>query len=346
MIAVLAIFTLSIAQEIIDLWWSVPMAALIFIIIYFLINPEKIEKWSSIFARLFASISKKSEKHSVSADIQSRISSYVKNNNLHEIMPYGLKFKWVVGENASSYLQGEDIVIVMDYHNNNAKNFLIAIQEWTSKTLLPNIRNDIPSPILKAVELLMQEKIINSQRPDAMEFFKKEILPIKIIEEVKIKKIREQFDFLDQSGYFENVFLQELTFAGPRLQGMQEMQKYVEINGLLNLLEWLLKRESDDESRPLYYSGDVFRIWFILVAKQIKVMRGDPSPYIKRAREAISKKFDSIYVGGREKNMKFTQEVIDEIKSNEIATLKWTKEFKTRDRQHKKKDAKMALFRN
>lgn len=342
---ILSTTTLNLVQQIVELWWSAPITALASMLIYFLIKPEKVEKWSSIFARLFASFSKRSERHTVSADIQSRISSYVKNNNVNDILPYGLKFKWIEEKNASSYLEGEEVIIVMDYHNNNAKNFVTAIQEWTSKSLLPNVRNDVPSPIMKATELLMQEKIIYSQRSDALEFFKKEVLPAKIMEEAKIKKFRERFDLLDQSGYFENIFLPELAFAGGRLHGMENHKKYSEFEFLLNLLEYVLTREPDDESKPLEYSGDVFKIWLILVAKGFRMRLGDTSPYLRRAKEAIDKKFDSIYVTGREQNMKFTQEVIDEIKSKDIATFKWIRDFKTRDWKHKKKNAKMALFR-
>src|SRR5437879_5298158 len=102
----------------------IPYVVLVGIIIYMLKNPEKVERWSSIFARLFSKISKKAERHSVSADIQSRLSSYIRNYAVEGVLPYGLRFKWIDGANFDSYVKDGDVIVIMDVHQNNARNFV------------------------------------------------------------------------------------------------------------------------------------------------------------------------------------------------------------------------------
>ncbi len=334
----------DLAQSLVDIWWSFPMGFLLFLLAYFFTHPEKISIWSGIILGFFSFLSKSSARRSVSNDIQGRIESYIKNNQSSDILPYGLKFKWIKGEDFSSYVEENDVIVIMDYNHNNARNFVNAIMEYTSKAFLPDTRHELPSSVLIAAELVMQEKIIQEKRPDALETFRKEIVSTKISDN-EVDLFRNRFQKLEQGGYFDNVFLSEIAFAGSRLQGMQLNQKNHEINKLLEWLEWLLTRKSDDESRPLYCDGTVFRVWMILVAKQFRMRTQDVSPFLKRARESASKKFDSLYVAGREQNMSFSGKVTEKIKENKIARFQWDKQFKTRDRKRRKKNARMALFR-
>ena len=187
-------------------------------------NPDKIAIWSSIIASLFEKISKRSARHSVASDIQGRISSYIKGNHASKIFPYGLKFKWIKGNDFSSYVEEEDVVVIMDYHNNNAKNFVNAIRQYTSKAFLPHVRHELPLEVLAAAELAIQEKIIREKRPDALDVFIDEILQPQITN-TEIKSLYSKFKQLDMLGYFDNIFLTESVFVGQRLQGLVTNQK-------------------------------------------------------------------------------------------------------------------------
>ncbi|TAK18498.1 MAG: hypothetical protein EPO37_05455 [Nitrosarchaeum sp.] len=331
---------LDITKELIDYWWSFPIGFLLFVLGYFFTHPDKIAIWSSIISGLFEKLSKRSARHSVSSDIQSRISSYIKNNKSDEILPYGLKFKWVKDENFSSYVEEKDVIIIMDYHNNNAKNFVNAIGQYISQAFIPTVRHEIPQDVLIAAELVMQEKIIQEKRPDALDTFRNEVLPTKIANNVNIEQFRERFKKLDIIGFFDNMFLTEIVFAGSRLQDLIENQRKQEIENFITFIENI-----PDESKPLDFSGNVFHVWITLVAKQFKKDYQGTAPYVKRAEEAYSKKYDSLYVTGRDQNMDFVNDVISDIKTHGIGYLEWVRDFKTRDKKRKKKIAKMALFR-
>lgn len=327
-------------QNFVDFWWSLPIASLLFLLMYFFTHPDKIAIWSSLIAALFEKLSKRSARHSVSSDIQGKISSYIKNNDAGKILPYGLKFKWIKGDDFSSYVEEEDVIVIMDYHNNNARNFVNAVNQYVSKAFLPTVRHELPPEILAAAELTMQEKIIQNKRPDALDIFQDEVLPAHTTNRDVVKANHTRFKELDILGYFDNIFLTEVVFAGQRLQGMGLDQKIKEIQEFLVFLQNI-----ENEETPLIYHGDVFRVNVILVAKLITRGLYGIAPYLKRAKEASSQNANSLYVTGREKNIGFVDDVVNKIKEESIGKLEWVRSYTTRDRERNKKNAKMALFR-
>lgn len=327
-------------QSLLDVWWSAPIVFLLLLLLYFFTHPEKVAIWSSLIASLFEKISYRSARHAVASDIQGRISSFISSNNAKEILPHSLRFKWIKDNDVSSYIEEKTVVVIMNYHDNNARNFINAVTQYTSKAFLSTVRHKMPREILAAAELAMQKKIIQEKRPDSLDFFHDEVLANKIKYNISIKSIFEKFEWLDTLGYFDNIFLTESIFAGQRLQGLEKERRIKEIKDFVEFLENI-----ENDQFPLEYHGDVFHVHVILVAKLLKRHLKGTAPYVSRARTAQSEKADSVYVAGREKNMDFVDEVIGKIRDEGIGRLEWTRTYKTLDREGNRKNAKMALFR-
>lgn len=322
-----------------------PYVPLILLVIYLIKNPDTAEHWGSIFARIFSHISKKAERHSVSADIQSKLSSYIKNYTVDGVLPYGLRFKWVDKGNFESFVEEGDVVVIMDYHQNNARNFVNAIIAYTAQGLFPKIKSYLPEELVVASELLVQEKIIREKRPDALEIFRKDVLPERTQSMSGVKQYKEKFDNMDKAGYFETIFLPELAHAGHRLQEFNESQCKAETSQFIGLLDYISTRETGDESRPLNYDGKVFHVWIVLIAKIGKIMALGTSPYVKRVNEAITKHYDSIYLMTRGDNEKFMDPVIKAVQETTTAILQWKKSFKSISGKKRRTYATVALFR-
>jgi len=335
----------DIISSIISYWPSAPISGLILLVIYMVMNPLKIEKWHANIAKLFSFFSKRAERQSVSADIQSRISSYVKNYKIEDVLPYGLRFKWIDGGNFESYVEKNDVVIIMDYHQNNARNFVNAILSYTAQGLLPHVRNFLPKEILLGTEILVQENIIRKERPDALNIFNTEIIPQRMSEVGGTKKIKEQLAQLHDFGYFENIYLTELAHVGPRLQEKNENIRKNEIYGFIHFLLNIVNRTKGDETGPLNLNLEIFHVWLVLIAKFEKITHEGTEPYMKRVKEAISKGHDSIYLMTRGKNQKHILPIIDRVKKETSAIFKWKRSFKSKDSDGHKTMAHVALFR-
>jgi len=70
---------------------------LIFLVLYFLLNPEKAEKWGSILLRVFSFVGKKVEQQYISKDIQFKLNSFGKeiNNECKDLIPYKIEIKFI-----------------------------------------------------------------------------------------------------------------------------------------------------------------------------------------------------------------------------------------------------------
>jgi len=327
-----------------SLWPIYSFGPLIALILYMITHPDKIERWHEIFARLFSFISKTAERHSVSADIQARLYSFIAHYPIKEIFPYKLRIKWVTNSNFESYVEENEVIVIMDNHSNNARNFVNAITAYTSQGLFPSVREYLPSDILGAAELLIQEKIIREKRPDALQIFKKEIIPSMLEINPEINPYKDKFSILDTYGYFDNLFLVELSFSGPRLEEHDMTARKKDIDGFIFHLKYLAGRQPGDDSTPLFYDGKVFRPWTILVAKPETIVWGS-DPYTKRVNQAITRKYDSVYLMARKNNMKYIEPLVKAIKENTKAKFISKKIFRSKTYDGKKVDAIVCLFR-
>jgi hypothetical protein len=313
--------------------------------IYMVTHPDTVEKWSSIFFRIFSFFSKRAERNAVSTDIQTRLSSFIKNFKIDDVLPYGIRFKWVTDEDFDSYVDEGDVVVIMDNHRNNARNFIKAIMAYTSKGLLPTVRPYLSDEILKATELTLQEYIIKEKRSDALDIFRREVIPQQTENNQSIITYYKKLQVIARAGYFDTIFLNELSNSGPKLQDVDDQIGTQELEQFITFLENLSNREPLDTTVELNHNGSIFRPWVVLVAMTEHIAKKGITPYVKRVNEAVEKNYQSVYMLIREKSIKYLDDLIKGMKEKTTVTMRWKKEVSTRDKEGKYSKAMMILFR-
>ena len=321
---------------------TIAAVSLAFLLIYFLTHPDKVEKWGGIISKLFSSISRRAERRAVGLEIQSEIKSYVNNYNNKNVLKYDLVFKWVHDEETSSYLKDDSVVIIMQHHTNNARNFLNALMQYTKHALLPSIRDEIPSPVMDAVELMVQENIIREKKPDILHAFKNEIVPTKTIDD-STKSVFEQLKIVNQLGWFDHIFLNEIQHVGARLHELDDERKQIELENFLKFLNDVAKRQHGSETK-LDFFGSVFHINIMLVARTLNRILANVDAYVDRANLFAGTQIDSLYVASSGPNISFTNNVVSEMHRRKIGTLIWNISYKTKIQY--REDYKLVLFRN
>ena len=312
-------------------------------LVYILFNLDKAEGLVAKFAKIFSYFSMRAERHAVATDIQSKIRACRKDNSVREILRHGIKFKWVTDEQNSSYMDGDDVVVIMSHHRNNAENFLNAILQYTERAVLPNVQNDIPPKVMSPIMLVMQDKIIREQRPEAMPMFRDKILNVALKKDPTLNSALENLMQLDRIGWLISIYLNEIQHVGSRLYELTDKQKNSTLGKFLQFLMTIVYRPPELDV-PLSFKDRIFGLNIILVAKWENIEYENIDAYINRARQAMKDEFDSIYVTGRGLNIGFTGKVIDAIKAKNIATYVWTRKHERKDKQGTK--AILALFRN
>ena len=312
-------------------------------IVYLLLNLDKAESLVAKFAKIFSHFSMRAERRTIASDIQSKIRTYRKDNSVEGILKYGIKFKWVTDEQNSSYMDGDDVVVIMSHHRNNAENFLNAILQYTERAVLPDVQNYIPPKVMAPIMLVMQDKIIREQRPEAMPMFRDKIMNVAVKKNPALNPILENLRQLDRIGWLIPIYLNEIQHVGSRLYELTDKQKSSALNKFLQFLMTIVDRPPE-LNVPLSFKDQIFGLRIILVARLENVIFEHIDAYTSRAKQAVAKEFDSIYVAGGGFNVGFTSRVIDAIKAKDIATHVWTRKHEHKDRHGT--TTILALFRN
>lgn len=211
-------------------------AVLVFILGYLVSHPEKIMVWHVIISKIFSHFSMRAERRSIEASIQAKIKAYRKDNAVGDIMKHDLKLKWMTYEQSGAYIDGDEVVVIMSQHKNEAENFLNAVLQYTQTTVLSDVQNHIPKSVLTPIILTMQSKMIDEQRPEAMSLFKETVMHNEIEKDPTIRQTLERLKKLERNRWFIPIYLNEIQYAGSRLHELSDGQKCEALDDFLKFL--------------------------------------------------------------------------------------------------------------
>jgi hypothetical protein len=279
---------------------SIPWAIFVGLLIYFVKNPEKAEKWYSIIARGLSFISLNWEKSGVARDIQSDINSFMKNINSktkHPVLRYEVKVKWISGTTREAFVKKGKVIVKMEHHKNQAKNFLYITMDWVGKSLIPEGRHLIDKTILRALDFACINKVlVEKKRYDVRQLFLDEFYELEAPKGSLLEKYCSAFDKLDERGLLIGVVLPEFSSLGRRIGSIIPSEKIkLETIGFMSMLEKLSKRMPGEDVNP-DYNGENIKCSIVLVARQETYLTHGLSPYLSHINRCCQDGIRSFYV--------------------------------------------------
>lgn len=283
--------------------WGI-VIILVGLIIYFIINPEKVEKWSSIFARVFSFLGKNIEKQYISKDIQFKINSFGKeiNKECKDLIPYKTEIKFInpsgFKKESCQHVREKVIIFMKDRHNQD-ENFIKAAMVSTEKTLIPNSRNYIDKNLMKSVDLQFVKNLIVSKNKSILnsyvdKYFSPEIQKKKVLNEnVQI------LEKMTERGIFTRILLHELKSYGMNFYPRSTNQMITkETKAFFKSLKELTYKKHQEDVK-LQFNGSYIKVSFILIGIASKVFtpRGiNTDPYKQRAFMCEDEGIKTIYI--------------------------------------------------
>jgi len=266
-----------------------------------LLNPEKVEKWSSMIARLFSNLSSRAERRSVSGDIQADINSFAKaigESIDSSILPYGIKINWENAADVSyeSFVKNNLVVVRLRHHSNQARNFMLATLAYVQRGLLPDTRHHLAEDVSEALDLAMVEKVLlERKRLDSLPFLTKEIIgtrdPTSSV--VRMHRILRN---LDAKGMFNHILLREFADLGKRMSGAVPTDDIrSETRDFVNFCEKLTEKEPGVDVSPTF-SGRNLRMSIVLIARVEKYLKQGIEPQLRWIEKCLANRIDSIYL--------------------------------------------------
>lgn len=289
------------------------------LLIYFLRNPEKAQKWASLVYRLTAWTSHRIERKSVASDIEGRIKSFSKRINSSAkvvAIPHEPKIEWVEETSRDAFLSGNEIIVKMDYHKNQDKNFVNAAIAYTPKALIPFSRPYVDKKIVKSIDLTVIRKLIVEEKSSAMDYFLSEILIPEVEKEPELETCYSIMQAIDGNGLFDTVLLHEFSELGRKMNLGPTNQKVIkESKAFVELLNGIATKEPGKDVN-LELEGDTIRNSFVLIGRPEKVGVLGSGPYVGHVvMRCLPRHIHTVYILGTGfRNIKVGRDVVKFLK--------------------------------
>lgn len=262
--------------------YGIHVLVLVFIIFYLIFFPEKAEKLSSLFYRLFAFFHQAVARRYVALNIQSEIGAVSKkvNSELEGALPYGVKVKWIATDKVETEVKKSRVVIMMKDYRNQSINLARAALAYTHEGLLPRAREYVEKTLMKAIDYIVARKIVSGNTGSVR--YLNEVLEVE-------RKIDQNFNTwvskvneIDDQGYLTRIVFYNF-FCLERLRPrLPDEGVYKETTDYVNLVHRVVTKRPEEDINPTF-DGPCIRVAIVLIAKY-GVMGIEPHlDFIKRA---------------------------------------------------------------
>ena len=278
------------------------IAALTFlgIVIAVLKNPELADKWSLLLNRFIFWSKEKRERKFISSNLDYRITNAAKriNKESEGILPFGIRVKWRKPEEVVSYVQKNQVVVVLRKKEDLDENIVEACMAYIPKALLPKTRNIVDHELLETIDHYVIRKILQSgDYGSTYNYFIMNILDDRITQSGNFSSYFDALGKIDSIGFFTRVLLEEFKILGDNFFGTLEESYYKdETRRFLSFLEQLASRQPGDDRTLLFFNGKKIIIGIVLFAKQENLTNNGINAYIKRIRLDYDKGANRIFL--------------------------------------------------
>ena len=300
--------------------WAI-IIILIGLLIYFLINPEKMEKLSSLISKLFSFTNYKIEKHYISKDIEYKINSFGKdvNEECEELIPYKTELKFIkpssFKKESCEHLEDKIIIFLKDRHNQD-ENFIKAALISTEQTLIPNSRHYIDPMIMRSIDLQFVKNLIISKNRNRLNSYIDSIFAPELEKSNVIEENIQVLERLSDQGIFTRILLQELKDFGMIFYPRSATKSVInESKEFFTVLREIAHKKHHEDVR-LNFIGNNIRIGFVLIGIPWKVFSAkgiDTGPYKQRIFKYEEDGIRILYLLGWSSKIDPTKKVSQEI---------------------------------
>lgn len=299
------------------------------IVIYFVKNPEKFEKWVALFCSYFRYISKSAEKTYVKFSVQSTVNSFVADlsKDVPNIGANFVKLNWVdEGMTEEQFLQSGQLVVRMRKSTSKNRNIVNATAIFVSQSLMPKAKSYVAKYQKEAIDLFATTKILNKGDAALLSEFV-ELYLRESLEQEKVNDLYGKFEEIHKMKLFFPIFITEMNFLGEKVFGKKKQDKdiYAEVNSLINFLLLYSKRKEHEETIS-DFDGTYCKFAIRIVGRLGKIIREGEQTYLNNIRK-LEGNVETLYLLGNISNCEFIDSLVNNLVSSGKYTLYNTKDF-------------------
>jgi len=302
------------------------------IISWLFTHPNKIIEINAKIAVILAPYINSVEKDAVKLTVESSIFNISNNMNkeIEGILPYGVEIEWVSNINRESFIRNNNVVIRLEYHNNNARNIVHATLKYLEEGLLVNVKKIINNDISISIDYITAKKTLkDNNKYESVEYLIEEIINPVENENENIKHNLRKLNDIEDYGIYTRIFLNELIKVNRKYYDVSEDKNITkEISDFIDNLYNIANKEKGIDIDPDYYSDNI-QTSIVFIARFETIKKGI-HPFITYITSQISIDRNNFYLLARGKsNILVTKTIANHLERNKILTKVSESQYKT-----------------
>ena len=274
--------------------------------VFFLFNPEKVEKWSALLWRALSNLEivfKGAHKQYLKHNLQGRLNEFT--GELASQAPFLAKTRvaveWVDSDvTRRSFLDEGKVILRLRRHDSQETNFVHGAYMFVSTSLIYRLKRYLAKSQRQAVDLYVTAKLLEREKASVRGLFLDEYLhPKTATTDSKIVEYFDRFAKIDNGKLFYPVLLQEFDFLGDKVFGKRRDDAIIEeASALIDFLEPIALRKVGDEG-DLNFEREYCRFGIVIVGRSKRLAAAGAELYLNYIRtKLIPRRIETVYIRG------------------------------------------------
>lgn len=287
---------------------------LIGIILFLIVNADKVSIIMSSFWGIFAKFFTFAKKKQLSTIVSGTIASSVKNQGFkNDIIPPNLKVIWIDNENSDTFIKNSQVIVRIKQSSNPHENLVTAVSEYINFGLLHNVKRYLNQEVMNASCILMTRKVIQEANKNSLDYLDEKYIIPRMNDDQELKEIYIDLVKIDHNGMFVNILLNEFKKAGMSIYGeIPDPELLAESKEFMNHLYRIAAKISTEPS-DLCFNRDYFKVVIFLTASTETLKRAGIRPFVKAAHKQLNDGIETIYVFGLGSKREIAEQISNEL---------------------------------
>ncbi|MYB85070.1 MAG: hypothetical protein F4X54_10120 [Chloroflexi bacterium] len=249
--------------------------------------PNVVKKQTARLIRLLPNVPVQLKRRAVQNEVESSINRAFEQFSREGLIKHEIIISWLKpGEDAKEvFFQSGKAYLKLDYSKSPTTNIVEAALLFCRQGgLLPETRQYIPRPLLRAIDLQFVDEILQRQRASQSRgYFIHEVIPNET-ENPETVRFIEKIETVRQYGLFTRVLLPELRDYAVLAQDAWSQRKHKEeVESFLDFIEATVRSREEGTQTALIHIGQGIRTAIVLVGIPSKLQFEGSRPYVRRA---------------------------------------------------------------
>lgn len=280
--------------------------------------PDFVKQLIARLIRLAPDVPNRLKRRAIKNEIESSLNRAFKQFNREGagFVDHEIRISWLnPGDDAREvFFRSGRAYLKLDYSRSVDSNIVEAALIFCGRGLLPETRQYVSHPLMKAIDLQFVDEILQRQRAAiSRAYFVHEVIQRETDDNEETKKFFEKLQIISQHGLFTRVLLPELRdYPALAMEAWPHSKHERDIEAYLDFLEAAVWSREEGTKTALVHIGQGIRTAIVLVGIPNKLQFEGTRPYVRRTAMNEQEGAQTVYLLGYNQGVSYIELIAKE----------------------------------